>query len=123
GPIVEMIRQGITAGGGLPLTFPAISLGEMFTTPTTMMFRNLLSMDAEEMIRAQPLDGVVLLGACDKTIPAMLLGAFSADVPCLVVSGGPMANGRYRGQLRGACSDCRAYWQRVRAGEVDEQTL
>lgn len=123
GPIVEMIRQGITAGGGLPLTFPAISLGEMFTTPTTMMFRNLLSMDAEEMIRAQPLDGVVLLGACDKTIPAMLMGAFSADVPSLVVSGGPMANGRYRGQMLGACSDCRAYWQRFRAGEVDEQTL
>jgi dihydroxy-acid dehydratase len=123
GPIVEAIRQGITAAGGIPLAFPTISLGEIFLTPTSMLFRNLLSMDAEEMIRAQPLDAVVLLGGCDKTIPALLMGALSADVPALVVSGGPMANGHYRGQILGACSDCRAFWQRYRAGDVDEETL
>ncbi|HWE61165.1 MAG TPA: dihydroxy-acid dehydratase, partial [Chloroflexota bacterium] len=123
GPIVDAIRQGVAAAGGIPLAFPTISLGEIFLTPTSMLFRNLLSMDAEEMIRAQPLDAVVLLGGCDKTIPALLMGALSADVPALVVSGGPMANGHYRGQVLGACSDCRAFWQRYRAGEVDAATL
>ena len=123
GPIVDAVRRGVIAAGGLPLAFPTISLGELFLSPTAMLFRNLLAMDAEEMIRAQPLDGVVLLGGCDKTIPALLMGACSADVPCLVVSGGPMANGHYSGQTLGACSDCRAFWQRFRAGEVDEATL
>jgi dihydroxy-acid dehydratase len=123
GPIVDAVRRGIIAAGGLPLAFPTISLGELFLSPTAMLFRNLLAMDAEEMIRAQPLDGVVLLGGCDKTIPALLMGACSADVPCLVVSGGPMANGHYHGQTLGACSDCRGFWQRFRAGEVDEATL
>ncbi len=123
GPIVEAIKQGVTAAGGIPLVFPSMSLGEMFLSPTSMLFRNLAAMEVEELIRAQPLDAVVLLGGCDKTLPALLMGACSADVPALVVSGGPMANGRYGEQVLGACSDCRAYWQRHRAGELDDALL
>ena len=104
--------------GGLPLEFPTISLGEVFVSPTSMLFRNLAAMDTEEMIRAQPLDGVVLLAACDKTTPAQLMGAASADVPAIMVTGGPMLNGRYEGQDLGACTDCRRYWTEYRAGTV-----
>lgn len=123
GPIIEAIKRGILMEGGIPLGFPTISLGEVFTSPTTMLYRNLAAMDTEEMIRAQPLDGVVLLGGCDKTTPAQLMGAASADVPAIQFTGGPMANGEYEGRTLGACSDCRYFWQEYRAGEVTEEEL
>jgi dihydroxy-acid dehydratase len=105
------------------LEFPTISLGEIFLSPTSMLFRNLMALDAEEMIRAHPLDGVVLLANCDKTTPAYLMGAASADVPALVVTGGPMLNGRWRGQDLGACTDCRRYWTEFRAGTIGREEL
>lgn len=123
GPIVDALKRGVLMEGGVPLAFPTISLGEIFTSPTTMLYRNLAAMDTEEMIRAQPMDAVILLGACDKTIPAQLMGAASADVPALQFSGGPMANGEYEGRTLGACSDCRRYWQEYRAGEISEGEL
>lgn len=123
GPIVEALKRGILMEGGLPFAFPTISLGEIFTSPTTMLYRNLAAMDTEEMIRAQPLDGVVLLGGCDKTVPAQLMGAASADVPAIQFTGGPMNNGEYEGRTLGACSDCRHYWQEYRAGNVSDEEL
>jgi dihydroxy-acid dehydratase len=123
GPIVEAVKRGILMAGGIPLTFPTISLGEIFTSPTTMLYRNLAAMDTEEMIRAQPIDGVVLMGGCDKTVPAQLMGAASANVPAIQFTGGPMANGEYNGRTLGACSDCRYYWQEYRAGQLDEEEL
>lgn len=123
GSIVESIKRGVLMQGGIPLAFPTISLGEIFTSPTTMLYRNLAAMDTEEMIRAQPLDGVILLGGCDKTVPAQLMGAASADVPAVQFTGGPMANGEYEGRVLGACSDCRYYWQEYRAGNVSEEEL
>ncbi len=116
--LVEAIKAGVIDAGGIPLTFPTISIGEVFVHPTSMLLRNLAAMDTEMMIKAQPLDGVVLLGACDKTIPAQLMALASANVPAVVVSGGPMANGSYQGRTLGACSDCRSYWQEFRAGTV-----
>ena len=123
GPIIEAVKRGILMEGGIPLSFPTISLGEMFTKPTTMLYRNLAAIDTEEMIRAQPIDGVVLMGGCDKMVPAQLMGAASADVPAIQFTGGPMSNGEYEGETLGACSDCRRYWQEYRAGEVDEEEL
>jgi dihydroxy-acid dehydratase len=123
GPIVEAIKRGVLMAGGTPLEFPTISLGEIFTSPTTMLYRNLAAMDTEEMIRAQPLDGVVLIGGCDKMTPAQLMGAASADIPTIMFTGGPMANGEYEGRTLGACSDCRFYWQEYRAGKIDEEEL
>jgi dihydroxy-acid dehydratase len=123
GPIVEAVKRGVLMEGGVPLSFPTISLGEIFTSPTTMLYRNLEAMDTEEMIRAQPLDGVVLMGGCDKTVPAQLMGAASADIPAIQFTGGPMANGEYEGKTLGACSDCRYYWQEYRAGELGEEEL
>jgi dihydroxy-acid dehydratase len=123
GPIVEAVKRGVLMEGGVPLSFPTISLGEIFTSPTTMLYRNLEAMDTEEMIRAQPLDGVVLMGGCDKTVPAQLMGAASADIPAVQFTGGPMANGEYEGKTLGACSDCRYYWQEYRAGELEEEEL
>ena len=123
GPIVEAVKRGVLMEGGIPLSFPTISLGEIFTSPTTMLYRNLEAMDTEEMIRAQPLDGVVLMGGCDKTVPAQLMGAASADIPAIQFTGGPMANGEYEGKTLGACSDCRYYWQEYRAGELGEEEL
>jgi dihydroxy-acid dehydratase len=121
--VAEAVKRGVLQEGGLPLEFPTISIGEVFVSPTSMFFRNLAAMDTEEMIRGQPLDGVVLLAACDKTTPAQLMGAASADVPAIMVTGGPMLNGRYEGQDLGACTDCRRYWTEYRAGTVDEATM
>ena len=121
--VAEAVKRGVLQEGGLPLEFPTISIGEVFVSPTSMLFRNLAAMDTEEMIRAQPLDGVVLLAACDKTTPAQLMGAASADVPAIMVTGGPMLNGRYEGQDLGACTDCRRYWTEYRAGTVDDATM
>ncbi|WP_299451407.1 IlvD/Edd family dehydratase [uncultured Pigmentiphaga sp.] len=121
--LIEAVKRGVLAAGGLPLEFPSISLGEPFLHPTSMMFRNLMSMDVEEMIRAQPMDAVVLVGGCDKTVPAQLMGAFSANVPAIQLVGGPMMTGRYRGERLGACTDCRRHWGRYRGGEIDQAEI
>ncbi len=121
--LVEAIKRGVLAAGGLPLRFPTISLGEIFLSPTSLLFRNQMAMDSEEMIRAQPMDAVVLLGGCDKTIPAQLMGALSADRPAIQVVAGPMLTARYRGERVGACTDCRRFWARYRAGEIDDQEI
>ncbi len=123
GPIVQAIKRGVLMAGGVPLEFPTISLGEIFTSPTTMLYRNLAAMDTEEMISAQPLDGVVLIGGCDKMTPAQLMGAASANIPTIMITGGPMANGEYEGKTLGACSDCRFFWQEYRAGKIDDEAL
>jgi dihydroxy-acid dehydratase len=116
--LIDAVKRGVLAAGGLPLDFPTISLGEVFLHPTSMMFRNLMSIDVEEMIRAQPMDAVVLVGGCDKTVPAQLMGATSADVPAVQLVAGPMMPTAYRGERLGACTDCRRFWARYRAGEV-----
>lgn len=121
--MIEAVKRGVLAAGGLPLAFPTISLGEVFLSPTSLKFRNLMSMDVEEMIRAQPMDSVVLLGGCDKTVPAQLMGAASADIPAIQLVAGPMSTGRYHGERLGACTDCRRYWAKHRAGEVDESEI
>lgn len=116
--LAEAVKRGVWQEGGWPLEFPVISLGEFNVNPTTMLYRNLLAMDVEEMIRAQPLDGVVLLASCDKNIPAQLMGAASADRPAIMLTGGPMLSGKWRGQTLGACSDCRKFTEEVRAGRI-----
>jgi dihydroxy-acid dehydratase len=121
--VAEAVKRGVWQVGGLPLEFPTISLGETFLSPTSMLLRNLMAMDTEEMIRAQPIDGVVLLGGCDKTIPAQLMGAASADVPAIVVTAGPMLSGRYDHQHLGACTDCRRFWVEYRAGTLSSDEL
>jgi dihydroxy-acid dehydratase len=121
--LVEAVKRGILAAGGLPLDFPTISLGEIFLSPTSMMFRNLMAMDVEEMIRAQPMDAVVLIGACDKTVPALLMGAASADVPAIQLVGGPMLPMGYRGERLGACTDCRRFWAKYRANEISQRDI
>ncbi len=121
--LVEAIKRGVIAAGGLPLDFPTISLGEVFLSPTSMMFRNLMAMDAEEMIRAQPMDAVVLIGACDKTVPALLMGAASADLPAIQLIGGPMLPMAHHGERLGACTDCRRFWAKYRAGEISARDI
>ena len=116
--LVEAVSRGVLAAGGLPLAFPTISLGEVFLNPTSLVFRNLMSMDVEEMIRAQPMSAVVLVGGCDKTVPAQLMGALSAGVPAIQLVVGPMMTGRYHGERLGACTDCRRFWARFRAGQT-----
>lgn len=121
--LVDAVKRGVLAAGGLPLEFPTISLGEVFLSPTSLFFRNLMSMDTEEMIRGQPMDAVVLVGGCDKTVPAQLMGAASAGLPTIQVVTGPMMTGRWRGERLGACTDCRRFWAKFRAGEIDKQTI
>src|SRR5260370_9020269 len=104
--------------GGLPLTFPTTSLGEVFLSPTSLMFRNLMAMDTEEMIRAQPMDAVVLVGGCDKTVPAQLMGALSANRPAIQLVAGPMLTSRWQGERLGACTDCRRFCAKFPAGAV-----
>jgi dihydroxy-acid dehydratase len=118
--LAEAVRRGVWQAGGLPLEFPVLSTGEFNMRPTAMLFRNLASMDVEEAIRANPLDGVVLLGGCDKTTPALLMGAASADVPAVLVTGGPQLNGNWRGEDVGSCTDCRRYQAELRAGRITE---
>ena len=117
--LIEAVKRGVLAAGGLPVEFPTTSLGEVFLSPTSMMFRNLMAMDVEEMIRAQPMDAVVLVGGCDKTVPAQLMGAASADLPAVQLLAGPMMPTSYRGERLGACTDCRRFWALHRAGKVD----
>ena len=121
--LIEAVKRGVIAAGGLPIEFPTTSLGEVFLSPTSMMFRNLMAMDVEEMVRAQPMDAVVLVGGCDKTVPAQLMGAASADVPAVQLLAGPMMPTSYRGERLGACTDCRRFWAMYRAGKVDAQGI
>jgi dihydroxy-acid dehydratase len=116
--LVEAVKRGVTAAGGLPLEFPTISVHESTLAPNSMKFRNLMAMDTEEMIRAQPMDAVVMLGACDKTVPAQLMGAASAGKPAIQLIGGPQMTGRYREHRVGACTDCRKFWTEFRAGRM-----
>src|SRR5947207_8072246 len=116
--VSEAVKRGVLAAGGLPLVFPTISLGEVFLSPTSLMFRNLKAIDTEEMIRAQPMDAVVLVGGCDKTVPAQLVGAISANSPAIGHVAGPMLTARWHGERLGACTDCRRFWAKYRAGEV-----
>ena len=118
--LAEAVKRGVLQAGGFPLEFPVISLGESLMKPTTMLYRNLMAMDVEESIRSYPLDGVVLLTGCDKTNPASIMGAASADVPAIVVTGGPMLNGHWRGRELGSCSDCWHYNEELRAGRITE---
>lgn len=119
--VAEAVKRGVWAAGGFPLEFPTISLGEPFMRPTTMMFRNLMAMDVEESIRANPIDGVVLLCGCDKTTPAQLMGAISADVPAIMVPGGPMLKGVWRDREIGSGSDVWHFWDELRAGRISEE--
>jgi dihydroxy-acid dehydratase len=121
--LVEAVKRGVLAAGGLPIEFPTISLGEVFLNPTSLMFRNLMSMDVEEMVRAQPMDSVVLIGGCDKTVPAQLMGAASADIPAIQLVTGPMMTGRHEGERLGACTDCRRFWGSFRAGKLERKTI
>jgi dihydroxy-acid dehydratase len=119
--LAERVKRGVYEMGGFPLEFPVMSLGETLMRPTTMMFRNLVSMDVEESIRANPIDGVILLVGCDKTTPALLMGAASCDLPAIAVSGGPMLNGRFRGEQIGSGTHVWKFDAMVRAGEMEVQ--
>ncbi|MBC8021673.1 MAG: dihydroxy-acid dehydratase [Burkholderiales bacterium] len=121
--LVEAVKRGVMLAGGLPIDFPTISIHESFAHPTSMYLRNLMSMDTEEMIRAQPMDAVVLIGGCDKTVPAQLMGAASANVPCIELVTGSMLTGSHQGERVGACTDCRRYWGRYRAEEIDSDEI
>ncbi|CAD6554129.1 dihydroxy-acid dehydratase [Paraburkholderia metrosideri] len=121
--MIDAVKRGVLAAGGLPIEFPTISLGETFLAPTSLKFRNLMSMDVEEMTRAQPMDSVVLLGGCDKTVPAQLMGAASANIPAIQLVAGPMSTSRHRGERLGACTDCRRFWAKFRATEIDAQEI
>jgi dihydroxy-acid dehydratase len=121
--LLDAIKRGVLAAGALPIDFPTISLGEVFLSPTSLKYRNLMAMDTEEMIRAQPMDAVVLMAGCDKTVPAQIMGAISAGRPAIMLVAGPMMTGRHRGERLGACTDCRRFWARYRAREVDEEEI
>ncbi len=121
--LIDAVKRGVIASGGLPLEFPTVSLGEVFLSPTSMMFRNLMAMDTEEMIRAQPMDAVVLVGGCDKTVPAQLMGAVSADLPAVQLLAGPMMPTSFQGERLGACTDCRRFWAAHRAGKVSSAEI
>jgi dihydroxy-acid dehydratase len=121
--LLQAVKRGVLASGALPLEFPTVSLGEVFLNPTSLKFRNLMAMDTEEMIRAQPMDAVVLMGACDKTVPAQLMGAVSAGRPAISLIGGPMMTGRHNGERLGACTDCRRFWAQYRAGKISDEEI
>lgn len=116
--LIDAVKRGVLAAGAMPVEFPTISLGEPFLDPTSMLYRNLMAMDVEEMVRAQPMDAVVLVGGCDKTVPAQLMGAASAGVPAVQLLAGPMMTGRHEGERLAACTDCRRFWARYRAGQL-----
>ncbi|HEY0420515.1 MAG TPA: IlvD/Edd family dehydratase [Acetobacteraceae bacterium] len=121
--LIEAAKRGVMLAGGMPMKFPTISIHESFSHPTSMFLRNLMALDTEEMIRAQPMDAVVLIGGCDKTLPAQLMGAASANIPAIVLPTGPMLVGHHKGEVLGACTDCRRLWARHRAGEIDEAEI
>ena len=116
--VVDAVKRGILEGGALPLVCPTLSLGETIISPTAMLFRNLLAMETEEAIRAYPMDSVVLVGGCDKTVPAQIMAAASANIPCVSVVTGPMRTGQWKGRRLGACTDCRGFWAQHRAAEL-----
>ncbi len=121
--LIEAAKRGVMLAGGIPIPFPVISIQESFSNPTSMYLRNLMAMDVEEMIRAQPMDAVILLGGCDKTVPALLMGAASANVPAILLVTGPMLAGSWRGERLGACTDCRRFWGRYRAGQLTDAQI
>ena len=121
--LLEAVKRGVIANGALPLEFPTISLGEVFLNPTSLKYRNLMSMETEEMIKAQPMDAVVLMGGCDKTIPAQLMGAVSANLPAVQLVGGPMMTSKYKGERLGACTDCRRFWAEYRSDSITERDI
>jgi len=121
--LIEAVKRGVMLAGGLPMDFPTISIHESFAAPTSMHLRNLMSMDTEEMIRAQPMDAVVLIGGCDKTVPAQLMGAASAGIPSIQLVTGAMLTGSHRSERVGACTDCRRFWAKFRAEEIDQDEI
>src|SRR6202048_457389 len=121
--IIEAVKRGVMLAGAMPMVFPTISIAKSFAFPTSMYLRNLMAMDTEEMIRAQPMDAVVVIGGCDKTLPAQIMAAVSADLPTGVIPGGPMVVGHHKGEVLGACTDCRRLWGKFRAGEIDEAEI
>ena len=121
--ILEAVKRGVMLSGAMPMVFPTISIAESFSHPTSMYLRNLMAMDTEEMIRAQPMDAVVVIGGCDKTLPAQIMAAVSADLPTVVIPVGPMVVGHHRGEVLGACTDCRRLWGKHRAGEIDDAEI
>uniref|UniRef100_A0A8J4HAG3 Dihydroxy-acid dehydratase n=1 Tax=Acidicaldus sp. TaxID=1872105 RepID=A0A8J4HAG3_9PROT len=121
--LITAVKRGVMLEGGLPMAFPTISIHESFAYPTSMYLRNLMALDTEEMLRAQPMDAAVLIGGCDKTIPAQLMAAASVDLPALVLPVGPMLVGHHRGEVLGACTDCRRLWGEFRAGRMDEAEI
>ncbi|WP_221564581.1 IlvD/Edd family dehydratase [Alkalihalobacillus sp. TS-13] len=121
--LVEYVKRGVWQAGGLPMVFPTISLGEPYIKPTSMLLRNLMAMDTEEMMKAHPIDGVVLLGGCDKTIPAQLMAAASVNIPAIILSGGPMLNGKYKGEDIGACTDCYRFNLEHKAGNISNEEI
>jgi dihydroxy-acid dehydratase len=121
--LIEAVKRGVMLAGGIPIDFPTISIHESFAYPTSMYLRNLMSMDVEEMVRAQPMDAVVLIGGCDKTVPAQLMGAISANVPAIQLVTGSMLTGSNRGERVGACTDCRRFWASYRGDQINEQEI
>ena len=121
--LIEAVKRGVMLNGALPMVFPTISIHESFAAPTSMFLRNLMAMETEEMIRAQPMDSVVLIGGCDKTLPAQIMAAASSEIPAIFLPTGPMATGHHKGERLGACTDCRRMWGRYRAGEIDDAEI
>jgi dihydroxy-acid dehydratase len=117
--LIESVKRGVMLAGGLPMVFPTISIAESFAYPTSMFLRNLMAMETEEMIRAQPMDAVVAIGGCDKNLPAQVMAIASVDLPAVVLPTGPMLVGHYKGEVLGACTDCRRLWAQHRAGAID----
>jgi dihydroxyacid dehydratase/phosphogluconate dehydratase len=119
--VAEAVKRGVWPAGGFPLEFPTISLGEQLLRPTSMLLRNLMSMDVEECLRGNPLDGVVLLAGCDKTVPAQLMGAASVGLPTIMVTGGPMLNAKFRGRDLGSGTSAWQYYEEYRAGRISRR--
>src|ERR1700743_2134734 len=118
---VDDVKRGVLMAGGFPVELPALSLSESLQKPTTMLYRNLLAMDAEELLRGHPVDGVVLMGGCDKTTPALLLGATSMNIPAIYLPAGPMLRGNWKGKTLGSGSDAWKYWDERRAGKISDK--
>src|ERR1700744_6199475 len=121
--IIEAVKRGVMLSGAMPMVFSTISIAESFSHPTSMYLINRMAMDTEEMIRAQPMDSVIVIGGCDKTLPAQIMAALSADLPTVVIPVGPMVVGHHKGEVLGACTDCRRLWAKHRAGEIDDQEI
>src|ERR1700758_5392792 len=121
--IIEAVKRGVMLSGGVAVGFSTLSIAESFSHPTSMYLRNLMAMDTEEMIRAQPMDAVIVIGGCDKTLPAQIMAALSADLPTVVIPVGPMVVGHHKGEVLGACTDCRRLWAKYRASEIDDTEI